>query len=99
MAWCAGPRRCAAERLPAVLGLAGGAIRADAALVRRATGFALGGVAPLAHNERLPIAIDASLGRFEVLWAAAGHPHCVFATTLEELQRITAGVLSDEISI
>ena len=50
--------------------------------MRDATGFAIGGVAPVAHETQLPVAIDASLGRFETVYAAAGHPHCVFATTL-----------------
>ena len=69
--------------------------RIDAETVRDATGFAIGGVAPVGHATRLPLAIDASLGRFETIHAAAGHPHCVFATTLDELVRITGGTPSD----
>ncbi len=95
MALVAGDRRCDAEALPEALGLAGAVRRADARLVRDATGFAIGGVAPIGHD--LPVAIDASLGRFDQLWAAAGHPHCVFATTLPELTALTRGQLSDRL--
>ena len=73
--------------------------RADADAVRAATGFAIGGVAPVAHETPLPVAIDASLGRFETVYAAAGHPHCVFATTIEELQRLTSGTVTPALAI
>lgn len=98
MALVAGDRQCVTAALPAVLGLEGKAKRADAEAVRDATGFAIGGVAPVAHPGVLPIAIDGSLARFEAVWAAAGHPHCVFRTSLEELRRITPGVVADDIS-
>lgn len=98
MALVAGDRQCDAKALPAVLGLEGKAKRADADTVRAATGFAIGGVAPIAHPASLPLAIDASLGRFPVVYAAAGHPHCVFATSLEELARMTPGIVSDAIA-
>ena len=55
-------------------------------------------MAPVGHLVPLPTAIDASLGRFERLFAAAGHPHCVFATTLPELLALTAGKLSDRLA-
>ena len=94
MVLVAGDRQCAIEALPAALGFEGEARRADADVVRRATGFAIGGVAPLGHPAPLPTMIDASLGRFATIWAAAGHPHCVFATSLEELTRLTGGTVS-----
>ena len=83
--------------MPGILGLEGRAKRADADAVRDATGFAIGGVAPLGHPAPLPTAIDASLGRFPTVYAAAGHPFCVFATTLAELARLTAGTVSDRL--
>lgn len=92
VALVAGDRRCRAEALGPALGLAGAVERADAAAVRAATGFAIGGVAPLGHPAPLPCAIDASLSRFETLWAAAGHPHAVFGTSRAELLRLTRGV-------
>ncbi len=99
LALVAGDRRCDAGALPAALGLAGRARRADAEAVREATGFSIGGVAPLAHPRALPTAIDASLGRFATLYAAAGHPHCVFATTLDELARLTDGAVVEGLSL
>ena len=48
-------------------------------------------MAPVGPPGALPTAIDASLGRFALLYAAAGHPHCVFATDLAELQALTGG--------
>ena len=95
LALVAGDRRCAVEGLRAALALEGRVERASADLVREATGFAIGGVPPLAHEARLPTAIDASLGRFPVIWAAAGHPHCVFPTKLDELTRLTGGIVSE----
>lgn len=99
MALVAGDRRCEAKALAAALGLAGKVRRADAEQVREATGFSIGGVAPLAHAQALPMAIDDSLGRFETIYAAAGHPHCIFATTLAELGRLTGGVVDGSIAV
>ena len=99
MALVAGDRRCDAAALGRVLGREGRVRRADADAVRAATGFSIGGVAPLAHETPLPVAIDASLGRFETVYAAAGHPHCVFATTIDELERLTGGTVSAEIAV
>ncbi|MEI6249941.1 MAG: YbaK/EbsC family protein, partial [Actinomycetes bacterium] len=63
--------------------------RADADLVRSATGFAIGGVSPVAHPAPLRTIIDEVLGDYDVVWAAAGHPHAVYPTTYGELLRIT----------
>jgi prolyl-tRNA editing enzyme YbaK/EbsC (Cys-tRNA(Pro) deacylase) len=98
LALVAGDRQCDTTVLPAALGLAGKAARADARWVREVTGFAIGGVAPVGHPGPLPTAIDASLGRFDVLYAAAGHPHAVFPTSLPELSRLTAGKLCEELA-
>jgi prolyl-tRNA editing enzyme YbaK/EbsC (Cys-tRNA(Pro) deacylase) len=65
--------------------------RADADLVREATGFAIGGVAPIGHAKAIPTYIDSALDEHEVIWAAAGHPHAVFPTTFAELVVITGG--------
>jgi prolyl-tRNA editing enzyme YbaK/EbsC (Cys-tRNA(Pro) deacylase) len=65
--------------------------RADADTVRAATGFAIGGVAPVGHPAPLPTVIDIHLATFDVIWAAAGTPHTVFATSYDELLRLTAG--------
>ena len=91
MALVAGDRQCDTKALPEILGLQGKCQRADAELVREATGFAIGGVAPVGHARPIPIAIDESLGRFATIYAAAGHPYCVFATNLDELKTLTNG--------
>jgi prolyl-tRNA editing enzyme YbaK/EbsC (Cys-tRNA(Pro) deacylase) len=69
--------------------------RADADLVRVATGFPIGGVAPVAHPAPLRTVVDRHLGTFAVLWAAAGTPHTVFPTTYDELLRLTGGTPAD----
>jgi len=65
--------------------------RADADFVRQRTGFAIGGVAPVAHAERLTILIDEDLMRWPEIWAAAGRPNTVFKLTPDDLVRLTGG--------
>ncbi len=77
MVLCAGDRRVDAARL--------GLVPAPAERVRAATGFSIGGVPPLGHDVRLPTTIDESLRRFELVWAAAGTPHEVFAIDTDAL--------------
>jgi prolyl-tRNA editing enzyme YbaK/EbsC (Cys-tRNA(Pro) deacylase) len=98
MALVAGDRQCNVEMLGRALGLGVTPGRADADLVRRATGFAIGGVAPLGHPEQLPIAIDGSLARFPLLHAAAGHPHTVFPLTYDELLEWTGGLAAPDLT-
>jgi prolyl-tRNA editing enzyme YbaK/EbsC (Cys-tRNA(Pro) deacylase) len=69
--------------------------RADADLVRNATGFPIGGVAPVGHPQPLDTVVDTHLRDFEVVWAAAGTPHAVFPTTYDELVRISGGTPAD----
>ena len=65
--------------------------RADAAWVREATGFAIGGVAPVGHLSPPVVLVDRDLAAFDRVWAAAGSPTHVFATTPGELLRISGG--------
>jgi prolyl-tRNA editing enzyme YbaK/EbsC (Cys-tRNA(Pro) deacylase) len=51
-------------------------------------------VAPVGLSHPLPMVIDVSLKRFETVYAAAGHPHCVFAVGFNDLARITGGIIS-----
>ena len=75
--------------------LAGEAIgRADVDFVREQTGFAIGGVPPLGHAAPLACYVDEDLLRLDALWAAAGHPHAVFALTPRELVAMTGGTVS-----
>ena len=76
--------------------LAGGRVRrADADTVKRATGYAIGGVPPLGHETALPIWVDEDLLRLELIYAAAGVPECVFPLTPAELLRATGGQVAD----
>jgi prolyl-tRNA editing enzyme YbaK/EbsC (Cys-tRNA(Pro) deacylase) len=75
MVLCAGDRR--------VTAIDGRPASADE--VRAATGFAIGGVPPLGHDTDLPTIVDESLRRFDRVWCAAGTPHAVFETGIEEL--------------
>jgi len=65
--------------------------RAPADLVRTATGFPIGGVAPLGHPRPLRTLVDVALADYERIWAAAGTPHTVFPTTYADLLRLTIG--------
>jgi prolyl-tRNA editing enzyme YbaK/EbsC (Cys-tRNA(Pro) deacylase) len=85
-----GAHRVDTAHVAQLLGLSALA-RADAALVREATGFAIGGVAPVGHPAPLRTLVDTALAQHDVVWAAAGHPHAVFPTTFEELVRLTGG--------
>ncbi len=77
-------------------GLAGEALgRADADTVRRVTGFAIGGVAPLGHLTPLPLWMDPRLMDFAVVWAAAGTSRHIFAVAPADLARATGAVLAD----
>jgi prolyl-tRNA editing enzyme YbaK/EbsC (Cys-tRNA(Pro) deacylase) len=94
MALVSGDRRCDTKALPQAFGRNGLVMRPDADRVREATGFAIGGVAPLGHPKPLATVIDDGLGRFETIYAAAGHPHCVFPTTMFELSLLPGGAMA-----
>ena len=59
--------------------------------VKENTGFSIGGVSPVGHIKKLAILIDKSLNRFENVFAAAGHPKCVFKINYTQLIKITNG--------
>jgi prolyl-tRNA editing enzyme YbaK/EbsC (Cys-tRNA(Pro) deacylase) len=85
-----GAHRVDTLKVAAVLGVAQ-VKRADADFVRKHTGMAIGGVAPVGHPHPLRTLVDVDLARHPVVWAAAGHPHTVFPTSYDELLRITGG--------
>ena len=66
-------------------------ILADANFVREHTGFTIGGVAPIALSNPIDTVVDISLGGYDQIWAAAGHPNAVFPTSYNELLRLTGG--------
>ena len=59
--------------------------------VKNITGYTIGGVSPIGHLNKVNILIDISLDRFDSLFAAAGHPNCVFKISFKDLQKITNG--------
>ena len=87
---CAGDRRVAAERL--------GLRAANADEARAATGFAIGGIPPLGHDQPLETLIDESLWRFATVWCAAGTPHAVFEAATDALIKAIPGGAVVEVS-
>lgn len=69
--------------------------KADAALIRAQTGFAIGGVAPVGHLSPIRAFWDARLSAFDRVWAAAGTPRHVFAIAPAQLQEISGATLGD----
>tara|TARA_X000001036_G_scaffold188409_1_gene177613 strand:+ start:783 stop:1262 length:480 start_codon:yes stop_codon:yes gene_type:complete len=63
--------------------------------VKTQTGYTIGGVSPVGHLKAMDIYIDKSLKRFKDLYAAAGHPNCVFKINLEDLIKLTNGKLEE----
>ena len=68
---------------------------ASADEVKDITGFTIGGVSPVGHLNKVNIFIDKSLERFADLYAAAGHPNCVFKIDYSNLQKITQGLIKE----
>ncbi|MDA9569170.1 YbaK/EbsC family protein [Candidatus Pelagibacter sp.] len=63
--------------------------------VKVQTGYTIGGVSPIGHLKKIEIIIDNSLERFNELFAAAGHPNCVFKINFKDIQKITNGKIED----
>lgn len=87
-----GDRRVDEKKVAALVGPVG---RADAEFVRGRTGFAIGGVSPVAHATAPVTLIDRELFRFEEIWAAAGHPHGVFRLHPQDLVKLTGAPVAD----
>ena len=68
---------------------------ASAEDVKSITGYTIGGVSPVGHLKKIDIFIDGSLNRFKNLYAAAGHPNCIFKINFPDLQKITNGSIQD----
>ncbi len=68
---------------------------ASADEVKSITGYSIGGVSPVGHIKNINIYIDKSLERFDFLFAAAGHPNCIFKISFLDLTKITKGVIGD----
>jgi len=66
-------------------------VRADAEFVREVTGYAIGGVPPIAHLQQMETYLDEDLMQYDLIWAAAGTPNAVFELTPNDLQKMTEG--------
>ena len=98
LALIAGDRQCAPDTLPRALNLEGEAIQANGDQVKAATGFSGDGLAPVGMPAPLPTLIDVSLKRFGTLYVPAGHPRYLFTTGVDELKKLTGGIVSYKIT-
>ena len=89
-----GDKRCSLNKLKKILNKKDVRM-ANADEVKANTGFSIGGVAPIAHLKKLNIFIDQSLGKFESLFAAAGHPNSIFKIKYDQLVQMTKGEVKE----
>jgi len=90
----AGDKRCSLNKVKKLLKKKDVSM-ADAEQVKNQTGFSIGGVSPVAHLNKNKILIDASLSRYEHIYAAAGHPHTIFKISYKQLIKLTKGTEED----
>jgi len=90
----AGDKRCSLNKLKKVISKKD-VCMANAEEVKVNTGFSIGGVAPIAHLKKLNILIDQSLGRFQSVFAAAGHPNSIFKIEYSQLVQMTKGEVKE----
>ncbi|QIL83279.1 YbaK/EbsC family protein [Diaphorobacter sp. HDW4A] len=91
-----GDRRVDEKKVDAIVGKTG---RADADFVKAKTGFTIGGVSPVAHANKPVTLIDRELFRFDVIWAAAGHPNGVFQLAPHDLEKLTGAPVADVVKV
>ena len=89
-----GSHRVDTEKVAATIGVSG-LRRAKPEFVREHTGQVIGGVSPIGHPTPVPTWLDSWLERYDVVWAAAGHPAAVFSTTYAELAAMTGAPTID----
>jgi prolyl-tRNA editing enzyme YbaK/EbsC (Cys-tRNA(Pro) deacylase) len=89
-----GSHRVDTDKVAATLGVSA-LRRAKPEFVREHTGQVIGGVSPIAHPQPVPTWLDSWLERYDVVWAAAGHPAAVFSTTYAELAAMTGAPTID----
>ena len=90
----AGDKRCSLNKLKKIIGKKD-VCMANADEVKDNTGFSIGGVAPIAHLKKLNILIDKSLGRFQSVFAAAGHPNSIFKIEYNQLVQMAKGEVKE----
>ena len=90
----AGDRKASLNKIKKTLNIKDASM-ASADEVKNVTGYTIGGVSPVGHLNKINIFIDNSLERFTSLFAAAGHPNCVFEINFVDLQKITNGSIKE----
>ncbi len=89
-----GDKRCSLSKLKKILDIKDVSM-ANAEDVKKITGYTIGGVSPVRHLIKLKIYIDSSLERFTTVFAAAGHPNCVFKINFNKLINLTSGEIKE----
>ena len=90
----AGDKRASLNKIKKALKIKNASM-ASAEDVKNITGYTIGGVSPVGHLKKIEILIDKSLSRFNLLFAAAGHPNCVFKIDFTNLNKITNGITEE----
>ena len=90
----AGDKRCSLNKLEKIKNIKDISM-ASPEEVKTQTGYTIGGVSPVGHLNNVEIFIDKSLERFIDLFAAAGHPNCIFKINFTNIQKITNGKIED----
>ena len=89
-----GDRRCSLNKLKKIKQLKDISM-ANPQSVKEVTGFTIGGVSPIGHLKEVEIFIDNNLKRFQNIYAAAGHPNCIYKVNFENLLKMTSGKVED----
>ena len=90
----AGDKRASLNKIKRALKIKDASM-ASAEDVKNITGYTIGGVSPVGHLKKIEILIDKSLSRFNLLFAAAGHPNCIFKVDFTNLRKITNGITGE----
>ena len=89
-----GDKRCSLNKLKKIK-IQKDISMANADQVKEVTGFTIGGVSPIGHLQEIEIYIDKELSRFKNIYAAAGHPNCIFKIDFDNLVKITNGFVKN----
>ena len=89
-----GDKRCSLNKLKKIKQLKDISM-ANPQSVKEVTGFTIGGVSPIGHLKEIEILIDNNLKRFQNIYAAAGHPNCIYKVNFENLLKMTSGKVED----
>ena len=89
-----GDKKCSLNKLKKILGEKDVSM-ANADQVKEITGYTIGGVSPIGHLTKVDILIDKNFNRFNDIFAAAGHPNCIFKIDFQQLIKLTNGKVEE----